>query len=197
MRGQYRVCQELVSLILLGNSLKKRIKQYDEIAWEFDTLLNVMSQILQHTRALSHGFSMEVDWENFQSKIQELAEFIEVSADVKCRVDVEISEAEQYDKNVAQQFYFIAQEAIGNAIKHAECEKIDILLVKGDDQWDFTITTDGKSFDADKEKMRQGLGLRLMKFRAEQIGGEFSIQAGRRGGAVAQCIVPLRKSASV
>lgn len=71
--------------------------------------------------------------------------------------------------------YRIAQEALNNAIKHAESSKIEIFLSpEGENQISLSVMDDGKGFE--KETL-QGNGMSTMRTRAERIGKELRIES--------------------
>ena len=83
----------------------------------------------------------------------------------------------------------ILQEAINNAVKHADASCITIRLQNGDKTLTLTIEDDGQGFDPDMPAIRgderRGLGLQSMKERAELSGGAYALtSAAGRGTRV-------------
>ena len=90
------------------------------------------------------------------------------------------------DTTVARHLYYIAREAVTNAVKHGEAKQISMGLDRGDARLTLRITNDGNSFSrADSES--RGMGLHIMKYRAQVIGAALAIQAGEQGGCVVTC----------
>ena len=80
----------------------------------------------------------------------------------------------QYDK--ALHLVRIVQEAVSNAIKHADAKNISILSEVEDNRWKLSVTDDGKGFDVEEKKQLQaGNGLGNMEERAASARLEFSI----------------------
>jgi signal transduction histidine kinase len=78
-------------------------------------------------------------------------------------------------------FYRIVQEAVSNAVKHGKARNIRIRLTKDA----LIITDDGKGLHAPAKG--EGMGLRIMRYRAEMTGSTLKI-ANRRGkGVVVTC----------
>ena len=89
------------------------------------------------------------------------------------------------DSTVATHLYRIAQEAITNAVKHGRAKSIVVNLNSSADRATLTITDDGAGFPAGASGIG-GLGLRIMKYRAEMIGASLRIgQADTKGTTVA------------
>lgn len=77
-------------------------------------------------------------------------------------------------------FYFIAQEAINNVIKHAKATQVWITLETRNDLVQLSITDNGQGFNPDPA--RRGMGLGNMRERAQEIGADFHIEKARHGG---------------
>lgn len=81
-----------------------------------------------------------------------------------------------HDYNMANHLYFIAQEAVLNAVKHSDCRKISVIFAKKRDLVLLEIKDNGKGFAHDCGDC-QGMGLRIMKYRASLINAKFRIGA--------------------
>jgi len=88
--------------------------------------------------------------------------------------------------------YRIAEEAIGNALKHSKADKIEMTLdrvTKG--KVILAIIDNGKGF---LQGTGQGMGLQNMKYRAGIIGGTLRIIASPKRGTTVKCCIPSGKS---
>jgi two-component system, LuxR family, sensor kinase FixL len=73
-----------------------------------------------------------------------------------------------------------------NALKHSKAKNIRIILDRKGTYITMKITDDGIGL-ADDEDPETGVGLRIMRYRAGQIGAHFSICAGATGGTIVSC----------
>jgi signal transduction histidine kinase len=90
----------------------------------------------------------------------------------------------------AAQLYGIAREAIANALKHARPTRITLTLdCAAVDAVTLTIDDDGQA-PARPYASRDGLGLRIMVYRAQMVGGEFAVESRPSGGTRARCTLP-------
>jgi PAS domain S-box-containing protein len=96
---------------------------------------------------------------------------------------------------VAAQLYRVAQEAMRNAIEHGAAREVLIQLTFGDQDLMLTVQDDGKGFDA--KINGQGMGLRIMRYRAQCIGGSCEVHAGPTQGTIVHCRVPLEAQPAV
>jgi signal transduction histidine kinase len=95
----------------------------------------------------------------------------------------------------AAQLYRIVQEALHNAVEHGHAHKVQIDLTVDRDNMVLTVRDDGKGFDGDT--VSNGMGLRIMRYRAQCIGGSCEVQSNRADGTIVTCRVPLQADAHI
>lgn len=88
----------------------------------------------------------------------------------------------------------IAQEAIINAVKHADAEHIEVQLNFADQQVGLRVQDDGRGFDERSGANPNGehIGLLAMRERAEKIGGQLSLRSTLCHGTEVTVTVPLK-----
>ncbi len=86
--------------------------------------------------------------------------------------------------------YRIAQEALNNAVKHAEASRISIIIKREHDYGIMQVTDNGRGLPPESENST-GLGLRIMKYRCGLIDGEFSTTGLSAGGTQVECRFPI------
>ncbi len=96
------------------------------------------------------------------------------------------------DPFVAGHLFRIAQEAMNNAVKHARARRITLRLAVDGGALVLEISDDGRGLPRARLKPR-GIGLRVMRHRANVIGAELEIQTQPKGGVVVTCRRPLQK----
>jgi PAS domain S-box-containing protein len=95
-------------------------------------------------------------------------------------------------------FYRIAQEAINNALKHAEAGSINIQLSEDEEKIELTIEDDGKGFEKNLSyDQSQHHGLVNMKERAEIMGGKLTIESDAARGTLIIIEAPINKNNAV
>ena len=92
---------------------------------------------------------------------------------------------------VADALYRIGQEAIANAVRHAEASKMVISLLYEASGWRLLIEDDGRGFPLGEDAA--GFGIRGMGKRAESIGATLDIRSSPGKGTSVQVKVPLAK----
>ena len=92
---------------------------------------------------------------------------------------------------VAAQLYRIAQEALRNAVEHGAAHGVQIDLGFDDHDLVLTIQDDGTGFEANGNGNGGGMGLRIMRYRAQCIGGSCKVESNLAKGTVVSCRMPL------
>jgi signal transduction histidine kinase len=91
---------------------------------------------------------------------------------------------------VAAQLYRIAQEAVRNAVEHGAAREVLIQLSFGPQGILLSVQDDGEGFDT--KTNGHGMGLRIMRYRAQCIGGSCEVHTAARKGTTIYCRVPLQ-----
>jgi signal transduction histidine kinase len=88
----------------------------------------------------------------------------------------------------------VAQEAIANAVRHAAAKTIEIRLATVRGKQVLTIHDDGAGFDqtAGLENTAEQFGLRGMRERIEQIGGQFQCRSQPGQGTTIEVVLPSK-----
>jgi signal transduction histidine kinase len=96
------------------------------------------------------------------------------------------------DHATATELFYIAQEAVSNALRHGQPRNIRLTLLPEPDDLRLRIRDDGIGLP-DGLAQSEGLGLRIMQHRAGMIGGVLQISPLQGGGTVVTCILPRNK----
>jgi signal transduction histidine kinase len=147
-----------------------------------------VEDIAMRVRSLSHRLSPAVrDDEAFTEQVQHLVrEYRQAGLDMRYRAfDLPAS----IPKETGMQLLRILQEAVQNIIKHAKAGRVDIQLFHHDNELVMTIEDDGIGFDP--QTASGGAGLRNMRLRAENTGGELEVSSAPGRGTSVMVMVPL------
>ncbi len=98
-----------------------------------------------------------------------------------------------FEPLVEVQLFRILQEALTNVRKHANACYVRIAFVLQDGWMRVTIHDDGRGFDPDATSagMEEHVGLRVMRERAEEVGGSLSLQSASGQGTELVVRVPV------
>jgi len=76
----------------------------------------------------------------------------------------------------------VAQEAVGNAVRHAGARQVTVRLEHAEAQVRLTVADDGRGFDPDALPPGQAFGITGMRERAARAGGRISIDSAPGSG---------------
>ena len=108
--------------------------------------------------------------------------------EVASRLPVRVHSADpnrRYPDRVEATAWFIASEAVANALKHADARRVDVTVEAEGDELRLTVDDDGLG-GADPD----GSGLRGLADRAEAVGGRLVVGPGAVGGTSVQAVLP-------
>jgi two-component system, NarL family, sensor histidine kinase DegS len=84
------------------------------------------------------------------------------------------------------------QELLGNAARHSQAAMVKILLDMGSEMIRVSVDDNGKGFDPESVLNGKSLGLKLIRDRAEMLGGTFDIDSTIGKGARISFSIPIR-----
>jgi two-component system sensor histidine kinase UhpB len=90
--------------------------------------------------------------------------------------------------------YRVAQEAISNAIQHAEAKSVRVQLRREGDRVELSVGDDGSGFTFDQAA--RGLGIAGMRERALLVGGDLRVESRPELGTRVRLSVPSQGHAS-
>lgn len=146
----------------------------------------------QELRAVMRGLlPVAVDTEGLMAALSDLADRIQREGKATCKFDCP-EPISVVDNLTATHLYLIAQEAVHNAVKHAQPKNIRISL-KSNDLLALSVQDDGIGMPAEPTENHGGLGLRIMRNRAAIISATLTIQPAEPTGTLVTCAL-LRKN---
>jgi signal transduction histidine kinase len=185
------LCQHLTGTALTAQTLREKLaaRSAPEIA-AADRVVRYIEEGIDLSRNLARGFfSPELEAEGLMFALQSLADNTSERFQIACAFNSE-GIVRVPDSTVATQLYRIAQEAVMNAIKHANAKAIDIRLRKDASNLTLSISDDGIGLP-EKLPQPEGLGLRLMSHGASIIGAQFHARRNAGGGTIVMCQVVI------
>lgn len=181
------VSQELTGLTMMTGALKERVGK-DAPAAELlaRRVIEGLDRVQKQVRAISHGLiPVEVDAEGLRAAIEDLVERVRRQTGIACSFQCPHALFVK-DSLTATHLYHIVQEAANNALRHGKPSRIDIRLDASADALSLAVYDDGVGIP-DAPEPRNGVGLRLMRYRAGLIGGVLQIKPGRDKGTLVSC----------
>jgi signal transduction histidine kinase len=184
------LCQQLTGARLVCGSLNNRLRAQPEPLALLKPLEQLLDESVDHAYSLSRG-AWPIEHET-QGQITSLDTFIQrISAQSGIPVVFHNQRACQECLNPQMtQLYRIAQEAITNAVKHAQAQCITVTFDCSPARGILVdIRDNGIGRTAHIVSSTGGMGIRIMAHRARSIGGELEIQDLPEGGTAVICRV--------
>jgi signal transduction histidine kinase len=187
------LCQQLVSLAFDATSLANKLgSQKPSEAQTAHCLADGLDRAITEARRLARGlFPIRLEAQGLPSALEELTRATCKRFGLHCRFELRGNVAIK-SRSVATHLYRIAQEAVHNAIRHAQATHIKVRLESIADCLKLVIEDNGIGLCAHRVKECRGLGLHIMNYRARTIGGTFSFGLRRAGGTEISCSVKTR-----
>lgn len=175
--------QHLTGLAFLAGELRRDLAESAdparaEQAAELERLAN---EGVRKTRHLARGVQPPaLRHRGLRGALEGLARDAEDLFDV--RVELEAAPGIDDVSTVeAEHLFRIAQEAVTNAARHGSARNVRIVWATGPWRRSLTVRDDGSGFRDGPEG--EGLGLRIMRYRAHLLGGELTVEGDAGPGA--------------
>jgi len=189
--------QQLTGIALLLRGLTSHVvPRLPELREELSRINDLVSKSIEETRKLATGMSpLGVERSGLAGALAALAAQAEDFYRLSVREDIRALRGVALDSGVADHLYRIAQEAVGNIGRHAKASKITISVQVTDSDLSLTIADDGMGLPEPPQwgELPAGLGLRIMRYRAERIGATLCIERGSPCGTVIRVCCHLRR----
>ena len=194
-RDRIRIGQELhddlvphlIGLEVMYKLLRRRLGNGNDAAYkQAEKVQGVISEAIAKTRALSRGLSpVHLVEEGLEMGLRQLGEMVETIFGIPCGVEWKGSVC--LDTTTAVHVYRIVQEALNNAVKHANANHLSVKCDVVGDTAIFEVADDGSGLRA--YHVKRGMGLKIMAFRAQMIGGSVDVTGRSAGGTVVRLTV--------
>ena len=183
-------CIELVQL-------EKNLPQSEvEARAEALKILKGTKEISADMRALSHELHCSrLELVGLEPALSGLCEEITK----QCNIEVRFTEPEyplNLPKSVALCLFRIAQEALGNVVKHSHAISAKVELSADSNGVRLRITDTGRGFDRDPKNPGEGIGLVSIRERLRLVGGKLSVSSRSTQGTEIVAEIPLWISAN-
>ncbi|HXM32598.1 MAG TPA: PAS domain-containing sensor histidine kinase [Chthoniobacterales bacterium] len=185
------VCQELSATALFLKSGATKVRPESARAAEtLEESAQTVNRNVGLARDLARGLqAVELTASGLKNALRDLAAQACENSGIKCHFKAARG-AHVLDDTIALHLYRIAQEAVTNAVKHSGAKNVLITLDRNPTHICVSVQDDGKGFVI--RKRQKGLGLHMMRYRANALGGELKISRRRTGGMDVTCVIPSK-----
>lgn len=189
--------QSLYSLTLLAEASRRNIAsgEIEKVREQITRLGEMAQQTLKEMRLLVYQLRpMELETDNLVDAIRHRLDAVEKRSGVNAQLHVDLDA--NIPARMENDLFRIAQEALNNALKHAEATVITVTL-NGDSQFvELEIIDNGKGFDPKEINGQGGMGMGNIRERTKTLDGRISIISNPGNGTRLSVRIPLTGPAS-
>jgi len=175
--------QHLTGIAFLSKALEQKLGALSlQEKLDAAEIVQLINQAVSRTRALARGlFPVELESNGLMAALEQLSSDIQklygVACTFLCNKPVLV-----YDNVVAINLYRITQEAVSNAVKHANAKLIRIELRNVAEKTLLTVTDDGIGYPPTMREKPDCMGIHIMQYRAKMIGATLEIHENTQRG---------------
>lgn len=185
------VTQSLYSLVLLTEGWRRLLSANSETQIEdhLGRIGDIAQQALREMRLLIHELRPPMlEQEGLVGAVRKRLDAVEKRGGIEARVVMD--DLVELPASLEEGLYWIIQEALNNAIKHAAAKKEMVRICVEEGMLVLEITDDGQGFDPEAARHKSGMGLVSMDERARQMGGTLTIKSVLGQGTTVTVRVP-------
>jgi len=178
--------------------IDRDVKAAAEELYKIENLARKTTKEIRHMLFTLRPLVLESS--GLKAALESMAEKMRETYEQNVIIEVDPAAVDQIDASKQGVVFYIAEEAVNNARKHAEAEHIWVRLKPGQqDLVVLSIQDDGVGFDVGAVDsgydMRGSLGMVNMRERAELINGVLQLESQPGRGTVVRIWVPLTEEA--
>jgi signal transduction histidine kinase len=184
--------QHLVATALAAQVLARQLGE-EKGGKEAHAIVGWIEDAIAKTRKLARGLLIaRIESDRLAGELEDLAATANQGG-VRCTFN---QSGDKLDVSASQgaQLFRIAQEAIGNALRHGRASEIEITLAIDADATCLIVTDDGIGFRTGENAA--GLGLQIMQYRAQLIGASVAVLSTPGQGTRVVCRLPTKAAVS-
>ncbi len=179
-------------------AVTRDLKAMDSLS-EFDEAASAplvirSSETVNALRAICNGLRPPLLQQDLISALNGLIRELDSRSKAPVHLDTQVDKLQLNDE-VALAIFRITQEALNNAIQHADASEIAVRLTQYPDRLRLTVTDDGQGISGNLESARfvaRGhFGLAGMRERSAMVGGKLDVQSAVDYGTVVILELPL------
>ncbi len=185
--------QDLTGVALLLRGVAAQLRKEGSAACnDVEDVIALVNSAIDSTRALAKGLSpVGGERGGLTAALETLAARTTERYGVKVELHANVREPLRLSETSATHVYRIVQEALTNVIRHSCASEVAISLETTSGELHFRVEDNGRGFERPVADGADGLGLKIMRYRAQMLGGDLTLESGLNGGALVRCSCPL------
>jgi len=182
--GQYLTGTAFMAKALEDKLRKKQMPEAEDAS----VVVGNLNETIDKVRRLAKGVApVQVSSESFCVLFREIADYAEDVLGLNCSFNCD-KEITLNDRAILGQMYMITREALINAAKHSGADRVSITLSGDGNHVSVSVEDNGSGFkEHGSDDPAAGMGMSIMRYRANMIGATLEINTGNSGGTVVSC----------
>lgn len=192
------ICQRLAAVKMNMQDLEEKLADQAPVLMDdADAIVDRLTDTIRITRSLARGLSpVDIEAGGLGMALAGLVRSSRELLGMECELETP-DDLPPLKPQVATELYRIAQECISNAAKHGGAGLVRVLLRETEEGLMLRVSNNGRPFDP-KKVSSQGMGLPIMRYRAESIGASLEFESLPPDASVAvRCVLPLAATAAL
>ncbi|NMA89822.1 MAG: sensor histidine kinase [Amphibacillus sp.] len=188
------VSQQLFALAMMSKAVVRTVKMNPEKAQsQVEDLAETAMKAQNEMRALLlHLRPIHLSNQSLSDGIHNLIAELKTKSDID--FELIIDQFDELPRFTEEHIFRIIQEALSNTLRHADASKVKIILKSEPEHLFVHIADDGQGFDWEQaDQMKTSYGLKTMRERSEEIGGQFNLRTKKGIGTYIDIRVPFPK----
>jgi signal transduction histidine kinase len=187
--------QFLTALTLDLATLRNSISGDEKVEKLLERLQSLSREMSQEIYRMVHDLRpAQLDDLGLVAALKYLAEEEHNRSGLDVTLEVE-APCQRLDPLVETVLFRVAQEALTNVARHAQCERAAVQLQCASQQVTLRVRDEGVGFGVDVDHVPpRGWGLEGMRERAESVNGNFQINSQSGNGTTVEIVVPILES---
>jgi PAS domain S-box-containing protein len=188
--------QELTGIALMLRGVAAQLDKAGlPLKRDVEEVIALVNNAIGSTRSLARGLSpVSAERGGLATALEALAERSAERYGIHVEFRCEGGEAAaRLDENAATHVYRIAQEALTNVARHSLASEVTVRLgtAASGDGLQLSIDDNGRGLGQRPADESDGLGLKIMRYRAQMLGGDLVLESSGSGGTSVRCAFPL------
>ena len=186
------VSQQLFALAMMSKAVERSVKQNPEKAQkQVENLAETAIKAQTEMRALLlHLRPIHLSDHSLKDGLHNLIAELRTKSTIEFKVTID--QVDTLPRFTEEHIFRIIQEALSNTLRHADATQVKIILRQEPEHLFVHIADNGEGFDWDMaDQKKTSYGLKTMRERSEEIGGQFNLRTKKGIGTYIDIRVPF------
>jgi PAS domain S-box-containing protein len=185
--------QDLTGIALMLRGVVAQLRKEGSAArLDVEEVIGLVNNAIESTRSLARGLSpVSGERGGLTAALKTLTARTSERFGVHVELNADLDEPLRLSETSATHVYRIVQEALTNVIRHSRATDVTISIETVSGELHLRIDDNGRGFEQPASDSPDGLGLKIMRYRAQMLGGDLILESGANGGASVRCSCPL------